>query len=121
MSEILDIAIIGAGPGGLGAATNAAHHGLKHILFEKSEVGNTIYGYQLRKLVMAEPAKLPLRAYVSFEEGLREQILANFNKALVEKNVVVVKTSVDKIEKKNDIFHLSCSNGKSYQAKIWRQ
>ena len=49
------VAIIGAGPGGIAAATNAAKHGLKHVLFEKKRIGNTIADYQLGKHVMAEP------------------------------------------------------------------
>ena len=48
MSQHFEIAIIGAGPAGIGAATNAAHHKLSHVLFEKSQIANTIYDYQLR-------------------------------------------------------------------------
>lgn len=116
MNQIFEIAIIGAGPGGLGAATNAADHKISHILFEKREVGNTVFDYQLRKLVMAEPRRLPLRAYVTFEEGSREEILANFNKAVTDKGVNLCKTTISKIEKVGDIFHLH--DGKEvFQAK----
>lgn len=116
MSEILDIAIIGAGPGGLGAATNAAHHGLSHILFEKREIGNTIYDYQLRKLVMAEPRRLPLRAYVSFVEGSREEVLSGFERALNEKKVQVCKGEVSQIQKDGDVFILT-SGTRQFKAK----
>ncbi|MEI6517182.1 MAG: NAD(P)-binding domain-containing protein [bacterium] len=62
MPQHFEIAIIGAGPAGIAAATSAAFHKIPHILFEKSQIANTIYDYQLRKYVMAEPQRLPLRA-----------------------------------------------------------
>jgi len=45
MAEHFEVAIIGAGPAGIGAATNAAHNKISHILFEKGEIANTIYDY----------------------------------------------------------------------------
>jgi glycine/D-amino acid oxidase-like deaminating enzyme len=78
MVKHFEVAIIGAGPAGVGAATNAAFHNLSHILIEKGEIANTIYDYQLRKHVMAEPSKLPLRARCRFEAGSREKILQDF-------------------------------------------
>jgi thioredoxin reductase/CRP-like cAMP-binding protein/Fe-S-cluster-containing hydrogenase component 2 len=111
MNKIIDIAIIGAGPGGIGAAANAARHGVSHILFEKGEIGNTIYDYQLRKLVMAEPRKLPLRAHVDFAEGSREQVLAEFNKAISDNKINVHKNSVDKIQCAEDgLFRIAAGS-----------
>jgi thioredoxin reductase len=78
MSDHFKVAIIGAGPAGIGAATSAASYNLSHILFEKAEIANTIYEYQLHKHVMAEPARLPLRAKCRFEAGSREKILEEF-------------------------------------------
>jgi CRP-like cAMP-binding protein/thioredoxin reductase/Fe-S-cluster-containing dehydrogenase component len=97
MSKRIDIAIIGAGPGGLGAAANAAQHGVSHLLFEKAEIGNTIYDYQLRKLVMAEPRRLPLRSHVVFQEGSREQVLQHFNDAIKEKGIQVYRGGINSI------------------------
>ena len=110
MSKQVDIAIIGAGPGGLGAAANAAHHGVSHVLIEKNEIANTIYDYQLRKLVMAEPRRLPLRSHVNFVEGSREEVLADFDKALSEKKVNVEKGEVNSISKEGDRFVIKYSN-----------
>ena len=41
--DIVDVIIIGAGPAGLAAATNAALKNLKHIVFEKSNLAYTIF------------------------------------------------------------------------------
>jgi thioredoxin reductase/CRP-like cAMP-binding protein/ferredoxin-like protein FixX len=117
MQQHFEIAVIGAGPGGLGAATNAAHHGISHILFEKGEVGNTIFEYQLRKHVMAEPGKLPLRAHVEFGAGTRENILQAWNDALTNKKVNLVKGDVRGLKKNGDLFEISTASGQNYSAK----
>jgi len=117
MQQHFEIAVIGAGPGGLGAATNAAHHGISHILFEKGEVGNTIFEYQLRKHVMAEPGKLPLRAHVEFGAGTRENILQAWNDALTNKKVNLVKGDVRGLKKNGDFFEISTAAGQTYSAK----
>ncbi|MCB9030295.1 MAG: NAD(P)-binding domain-containing protein, partial [Deltaproteobacteria bacterium] len=106
MAEHFKVAIIGAGPGGLGAATNAAHHGLSHVLFEKSEIGNTIFDYQLRKHVMDEPGKLPLRSKVGFKAGTREEVLQVWNDALTEHKVNVNKAAVTGLRKVGDKFEI---------------
>ena len=103
MAEHFKVAIIGAGPGGISASVNAAKHNINHVLFEKSEIGNTIYQYQLRKHVMAEPTKLPLVGDVGFQAGSREEILEVWNQA-IENNKVEVKRPVEvsKIEKNDE-------------------
>lgn len=104
---LFEVAIIGAGPGGLGAATRAAHLKLSHVLIEQAEVGNTIYNYQLRKHVMAEPSKLPLRAHVKFEAGSREKILEDWNVAIRDLGVNLKKGKVSQIVRENDVFKIT--------------
>ena len=105
MAEHFKVAIIGAGPGGISASVNAAKHNINHVLFEKAEIGNTIYQYQLRKHVMAEPNNLPLVGDVGFQAGSREEILEVWNQA-IENNKVEVKRPVEvsKIEKNDEGF-----------------
>jgi thioredoxin reductase/Fe-S-cluster-containing hydrogenase component 2/CRP-like cAMP-binding protein len=104
MPEHFEVAIIGAGPAGIGAASNAAFHGMSHILIEKGELANTIFQYQLRKHVMAEPARLPLRARVKFEAGIREGILSQFAQDVAALKVNLIKGEVTKVEKTGDLF-----------------
>lgn len=111
MPEHYEIAIIGAGPGGIGAATNAAHYKMPHVLFEKGQIANTIYDYQLRKHVMAEPGRLPLRARCRFEEGSREEILQAFAEDLKTSGTNFVKGEVAKIVKTNIGFEIHHSGG----------
>ena len=70
MTDKVQIAIIGAGPGGLSAAARAAELKVSHVLIEASDhLADTIYKYQKRKHVMAEPGVLPLRSPLPFAAG----------------------------------------------------
>jgi flavin-dependent dehydrogenase len=76
IENIYDIAVIGAGPGGLSAAAHAAELGVSHVLLESSpKIANTIQKYQKGKHVMAGPGVLPLRSPMEFDAGKREAIL----------------------------------------------
>src|SRR6187402_1858943 len=104
MTEHYDLVILGAGPAGLSAAANAAVQKLSFLLIEKAEIGNTIFEYQLRKHVMAEPTKLPLRAKVSFAAGSRESVLESWNKTVGDLKINLKKGEVSSIKKIEDKF-----------------
>lgn len=74
-----DLIVIGAGPAGLSAAAHAQKNNLDVLVIEKGEIGNTVFDYQKRKYVMAEPSTIPLRSDVSFQADTRESILDKWN------------------------------------------
>lgn len=108
-----DIAILGAGPGGLSAAARAAQRGMSHVLLEAAEQhANTIQQYQRRKHVMAEPSKLPLRSDIAFEAGRREEILANWQDTIQRAKVNVrYRAEVVKIAKSAAGFTIAFKSG----------
>src|SRR5438034_9252096 len=71
---IYDLLVVGAGPAGLSAACHAKKAGLSVLVLERGELANTIFDYQKKKHVMAEPGVIPLRSDVPFEAGTRDQI-----------------------------------------------
>ncbi len=88
MTAAFKVAVIGAGPGGLSAATHAAELGISHVLLEQSPAhANTIQRYQKGKHVMAEPNVLPLRSPLSFEAGTRETVLDRWGSGLDQHRV----------------------------------
>ncbi len=90
MTETFKVAVIGAGPGGLSAATHAAELGIPHVLLERSPAhANTIQRYQKGKHVMAEPNVLPLRSPLTFEAGTRETVLDRWGNGLDQHGVSV--------------------------------
>lgn len=118
MSENYDLVILGAGPAGLSAAANAAFHKLSYLLIEKAEIGNTIYEYQLRKHVMAEPMRLPLRAKVSFAAGSRESVLESWSKSIKDLGVNLKKGEVSVIKKVGETFHIKAGSIECTTAKV---
>ena len=106
------IAVIGAGPGGLSAATHAAELDVSHVLLESSpKIANTIQKYQKGKHVMAEPSILPLRSPIAFEAGKRETILDEWQQSL-EKNKVNIQynAAVVKIEGQQGDYVITLAN-----------
>ena len=118
MPEKYEIAIVGAGPGGLSAAAHAASLGIPHILLEKSSaVADTIQKYQKGKHVMAEPGILPLRSEVPFAQGTREDILSGWEGS-VEKCAVNIcyDSEVASISGKSGSFEIALADGKKVEA-----
>ncbi|HEX7151347.1 MAG TPA: cyclic nucleotide-binding domain-containing protein [Thermoanaerobaculia bacterium] len=71
-----DLLIVGSGPAGLAAASHAQACGLRYVLLERApHLANTIWEYQARKYVMAEPMLIPGRGELPFAAGSRESIL----------------------------------------------
>ena len=92
MSEVYKVAIIGSGPAGMSAASQAAARGMSHVLLEKTDhLSDTIYKYQKGKHVMATPNQLILRAggKQEFEAGKREDILKKWDDRTEELGVNV--------------------------------
>lgn len=88
MGDRFAIAIIGAGPGGLSAAARASELGISHLLLEAAaDIADTVRHFQKGKRVMAEPARLPLRAAVGFAAGPREQVLETWRQDVVRHGV----------------------------------
>ena len=118
MSDRFKIAVIGAGPGGLSAATHAAELGISHVLLEQSaHPANTIQRYQKRKHVMAEPGVLPLRSALPFGPARREEILAAWTEGLARHRVNVrYGATVAKITGARPEFTITLANGEQLLA-----
>jgi Dehydrogenases (flavoproteins) len=88
---LYDLLIIGSGPAGIATASHAQENGLSYVMLERVDhLADTIYSYQARKFVMAEPTMIPARGDVPFVAGSRESILAAWQKHVEEKKLNVV-------------------------------
>jgi len=117
--SILDVAILGAGPGGLSAAARAAQRRLSHVLLEAGDKhANTIQRYQRLKHVMSEPGVLPLRSDIQFSAGRREEVLEIWEKGIAEKGVRIRYSSeVTGIQGKSGDFQVQLRTGGAIRAK----
>ena len=118
-NQLFDVAIIGAGPGGISAAARAAQRCMSHVLLESStKHANTIQQYQKGKHVMAEPSLLPLRSDLEFEAGVRESILDNWEKAINQIDInIQYQAEVISIEGHKDNFHIVLESGDAFNTK----
>lgn len=71
----LDIVIIGAGPAGLCATLAATEANLKYATAEQEELGGTVAHFPRRKLVMTQPAVLPIVGKMGFKEVQKEELI----------------------------------------------
>jgi Fe-S-cluster-containing dehydrogenase component/CRP-like cAMP-binding protein/thioredoxin reductase len=117
--ELYELAVVGAGPGGLSAAARAAEQGLSHVLLESAEKhANTVQQYHHQKQVMAEPSVLPLRSDIAFSAGRREEILDAWQRAIQTSGINVrYSAAVTRIEGTKGDFSLKLKSGGAVRAR----
>jgi thioredoxin reductase/NAD-dependent dihydropyrimidine dehydrogenase PreA subunit len=72
---VYDVAIVGAGPAGLGAGLTALASKLNYLILDQGDVGGTILQYPRRKIVMTSPVELPLWGKLKLTEVSKESLL----------------------------------------------
>lgn len=121
------VAIIGAGPAGMSAASRAARLDAEsgsasptHILLEAFDChAKTVQRYQKGKHVMAEPGFLELRSDIAFEAGSREQVLGQWQKDLQDTGVNIrLGVEVSNVLGNKGDFAVELSDGNSIRAEI---
>lgn len=76
----LDIVIVGAGPAGLCATLAATESKLRYATVEQEELGGTVAHFPRRKLVMTQPAVLPIVGKMRFKEVQKETLIDYWRK-----------------------------------------
>jgi thioredoxin reductase/ferredoxin len=70
-----DIAIVGAGPAGFAASLGAMKAGLRFVTIEQDSLGGTVSHFPRGKLVMTQPAELPIVGKMKFTKTSKEDLL----------------------------------------------
>jgi len=121
-----EVAIVGAGPGGLSAAGRAQFHDSEsgatqpsYVLLEGfSAHAKTIQQYQKGKYVMDEPGFLALRSDLTFVAGTREAILDSWSDTLAGQGINIrYGADCTAVNKQGDHFELICADGSQVTAK----
>src|ERR1044072_6880722 len=114
-----DLVIIGGGPAGLTTASHAHATGMKYALLDPPDhLADTIYNYQARKFVMAEPVMIPARGELPFDAGSRESILEAWQRHAAERALnVAYNAEVKSVVKSDGRFTVKTSQGAVYEAK----
>jgi thioredoxin reductase/ferredoxin len=73
---MVDVAIVGSGPGGLSAAMTCIQKGLSYVVFEKEQiVASTIVHYPKGKLVMTEPYDTQNLSFLPVFDSSKEELI----------------------------------------------
>ena len=71
----LDVVIVGAGPAGFSASLAALEKKLKFVTLEQESLGGCVFQYPRGKIVMTQPAILPIAGRVNMTLTSKEQLL----------------------------------------------
>ncbi len=71
----LDLVIVGAGPAGFSASLAALHHKMSFVTVEQDSLGGTVAHFPRGKVVMTQPAHLPIVGKTKFTETTKETLL----------------------------------------------
>ena len=73
---VLDLCVVGAGPGGISASLRAIERKLSYVTLEQDEFGGTVAKYPRQKLVLTSPVEFPLHGKWKKLEIKKEELLA---------------------------------------------
>jgi thioredoxin reductase/NAD-dependent dihydropyrimidine dehydrogenase PreA subunit len=113
----LDVVIVGAGPAGFSASLAALQHKLRYVTIEQETLGGRVAHFPRGKIVMTQPAKLPLVGQIKFREIGKESLL-NFMRDVEKKTGVRIRYNerLEDIQRKNGGFVVKSSRG-SYETR----
>ncbi len=100
--KLLDVVIVGAGPAGFSATLGAHQLGLKYVTIEQESFGGTVSHYPRGKIVMTQPAMLPIVGKVNFRETTKEALMEFWEKTRQQTDIKIntheTMTAVEPIE-----------------------
>jgi len=103
--DLLDVAIIGAGPAGFSATLASKERGLRSVTLEQESLGGTVAHYPRGKIVMTAPVELPLHGKVRLRETTKEALLALWEEVAEATGIEVrYGERVDAIDRTGDGF-----------------
>ena len=108
----LDVIIVGAGPAGIAASLAAKSYKLRYGTLEQETLGGTVAHFPRRKLVMTQPAELPLAGKMNFTEVHKEELLEYWTDIVREQKLRIrYGERVDAIKKTAAGFEVRTGSG----------
>lgn len=116
--NVLDVAIIGAGPAGISATLAAKNNKLSSITLEQDSLGGTVFTFPRSKVVMTSPMNLPLHGKVKLSDTSKKELLDLWHKVISENNISIQEnTKVEGITPlKDQTFKITTATGEEHLA-----
>ncbi len=115
-TDIYDLVIIGCGAAGLAATLRAHQRGLKYITLDAGRFAESIQSMTRGKLLFAEPAGIPLKGNVWFQECIREELLERWEDLRRREGLKIRTGESVRDIKKHGLFTIQTTVG-SYTAR----
>jgi thioredoxin reductase/NAD-dependent dihydropyrimidine dehydrogenase PreA subunit len=117
-SDVHDVCVVGAGPGGISASLRAVERKLSCVTLEQQEFGGTVAKYPRQKLVLTSPVEFPMHGTIKKLKISKEELLAFWGRMRREGGLQVrSQERVDDVQKGPDgIFTITTTKG-TYRAR----
>ena len=112
-NDVLDVAIVGAGPAGISATLAAKKQGLRSVTLEQDTLGGTVFTFPRAKVVMTAPMELPLYGKAKLFDTSKAELLELWNEVIEKHGIEILEnTKVNDIfPQENGTFKLTTKNG----------
>jgi thioredoxin reductase (NADPH) len=110
--NVLDVVIVGAGPAGISASLAAIENKLRFVTLEQDSFGGTVSHFPRGKVVMTQPATLPIVGKVTFREISKEKLLEFWQEVAARTGLTInAGERVDKIVPAGGGFEIETARG----------
>jgi thioredoxin reductase len=117
-SPAYDVVIVGSGPAGLSAALEASRRALRFVVLEQGTLADTVRKYPRHKLLLAEPAGIPLYGDLWIADGSKESLLRIWESVVARAGLDVhTGQRVEGIARERPLFILQTAAGAVYRAR----
>jgi len=116
-SDVVDVVVVGSGPAGLSAGLEALRRGLSYRVLEQGSLSDTVRKYPRRKILLAEPVRVPLYGDLWVADSSKETLLQVWE-TIVANTGLEVRTGerVENVVRDGDGFRVQTAGG-AYRAR----
>ena len=108
----LDVVIIGAGPAGFAASLAALERRMRFVTLEQESLGGCVFQYPRGKIVMTQPARLPIVGYIKLNTTSKEDLLDLWHSIEKKANLKIsYREHVEAIERIDNGFIVRSTSG----------
>ncbi len=110
--DVVDVAVVGSGPAGLSAGLEALRRGLTYRVLEQGSLSDTVRKYPRRKILLAEPVRVPLYGDLWVADASKETLLQVWE-TIVANTGLEVRTGerVENVVRDGDGFIVQTTGG----------
>jgi thioredoxin reductase/ferredoxin len=101
-SEMLDLAIVGAGVAGVSAAIEAKKAGLRFAIFEATQVFSTVVNFPKAKPIYTYPTEMRLEGGLQFTTDVKEALVDEMEQQRKAAGIEPIEARIERVERKGN-------------------